>query len=228
MPVCLPDPLELVVEQVARHGVERAERLVHEQDVGLLRERPRQRPRAGACRPRARAAACRRSRQVDQVEQLGARAALVARPARPPSAARSSTLAAAVSHGKSAASWNSSAGPAIDETSPRVGVSSPAIRLSSVVLPQPEAPTTQRTRRRRAADPTRSASGAAVRTPWRPRRGRPIRRPAAGHRRAHRSAPWGAGRSGGAPRRAWWARRVPLSRSRRQGRSPGLPAAGPR
>ena len=33
-----PDPLERVVQQVAGHGVERAERLVHEQDVGVLRQ----------------------------------------------------------------------------------------------------------------------------------------------------------------------------------------------
>ena len=37
-----PDPLELVVEDVAGHGVERAERLVHQQDVGVLGEGPGQ------------------------------------------------------------------------------------------------------------------------------------------------------------------------------------------
>ena len=35
-----PDPLQLVVEQVAGHRVERAERLVHQQDVAVLGERP--------------------------------------------------------------------------------------------------------------------------------------------------------------------------------------------
>ena len=35
-----PQPLELVVEQVAGHGVEGAEGLVHEEDVGLLGEGP--------------------------------------------------------------------------------------------------------------------------------------------------------------------------------------------
>ena len=34
-----PQPLELVVEHVARHGVERPERLVHQEHVGSLRER---------------------------------------------------------------------------------------------------------------------------------------------------------------------------------------------
>ena len=41
-PGLAPEALELVVQHVARHRVERAERLVHEQDVGLLRERARQ------------------------------------------------------------------------------------------------------------------------------------------------------------------------------------------
>ena len=56
-----PECFELVVEQVSGHRVERAERLVHQEDVGALR-RARGRARcAGACRRRARAAACRRS-----------------------------------------------------------------------------------------------------------------------------------------------------------------------
>ena len=37
-----PDPLELVVQDVAGHGVERAEGLVHEQHVGVLGQRPGQ------------------------------------------------------------------------------------------------------------------------------------------------------------------------------------------
>src|SRR3954470_21546308 len=39
----LPDPLELVVEDVAGHRVQRAERLVHEQDLGVAREGPGER-----------------------------------------------------------------------------------------------------------------------------------------------------------------------------------------
>ncbi len=58
-------------------------------------------------------------------------------------AARSgiSTLRAAVSHGNSADSWNISETfrPPV-EISPDVGTSSPAMRFSSVLLPQPEAP----------------------------------------------------------------------------------------
>ncbi len=38
-----PQPLELVVEHVAGHGVERAERLVHQQHVGFLCQRARHR-----------------------------------------------------------------------------------------------------------------------------------------------------------------------------------------
>src|SRR5215212_5371999 len=38
----LPDPLELVVQHVARHGVELPERLVHQEDLGILGERPRE------------------------------------------------------------------------------------------------------------------------------------------------------------------------------------------
>ena len=38
-----PDALDLVVEDIARHRVERSERLVHQQDVDVLRERTRER-----------------------------------------------------------------------------------------------------------------------------------------------------------------------------------------
>ena len=38
-PLLAPQPLDLVVQEVACHRVERAERLVHEQDVGALRQR---------------------------------------------------------------------------------------------------------------------------------------------------------------------------------------------
>ena len=37
-----PEPFGLVVEQVAGHGVEGAEGLVHEEDVGVLGEGPNQ------------------------------------------------------------------------------------------------------------------------------------------------------------------------------------------
>ena len=47
----LPDPFELVVQNVTSHGVERAEGFVHQQDFRVLRECPRQRdPLAHATR----------------------------------------------------------------------------------------------------------------------------------------------------------------------------------
>ena len=52
----------------------------------------------------------------------------------------SSTLASIVNHGKSADSWNISAGRLCTSTTPAVGLSSPATRLRIVDLPQPEAP----------------------------------------------------------------------------------------
>ena len=56
----------------------------------------------------------------------------------------SSMLRRTVSHGNSADSWNISAGrPRFTETVPWVGESRPATMLSSVLLPQPDAPTRQ-------------------------------------------------------------------------------------
>ena len=49
-----------------------------------------------------------------------------------------------LSQGKSADSWNMSAGrPSVTSTEPWVGESRPATMLSSVLLPQPDAPTRQ-------------------------------------------------------------------------------------
>ena len=56
----------------------------------------------------------------------------------------SSMLRSTVSQGNSAASWKSSAGRPSTEIVPLAGRSRPAMRLSSVVLPQPDAPTRQR------------------------------------------------------------------------------------
>ena len=56
-----PEPLELVVQHVAGHGVERAERLVHEEDVGLLRERAGERDALAHAAGELVRAACRRS-----------------------------------------------------------------------------------------------------------------------------------------------------------------------
>src|SRR3954452_19736579 len=67
----LPDPLQLVVEHVARHRVERTERLVHQQDLGVAGERPGEgRPLAHPARELVRLAP-REGRQLDHVEELG-------------------------------------------------------------------------------------------------------------------------------------------------------------
>ena len=120
----LPDPLELVVQHVAGHRVEGAERLVHEQH----RRRPGRgygpgRP-AAACRRTARAAAGCRTRPG-----APGRAAPGPGPRRsasdtPRSRSGRPTLPATVSHGNSAGSWNIRAGvppPATLDACPPVG-----------------------------------------------------------------------------------------------------------
>ena len=70
-PGALPDPLELVVEDVAGHGVEGAERLVHEQHVGVLGQRPGHgHPLAHAAGQLVRALVGEAA-QLDQLQQLG-------------------------------------------------------------------------------------------------------------------------------------------------------------
>ncbi len=77
-----PEPLELVVEHVARHRVERAERLVHEEDVGVLRERAGERDALAHAAGQLVRALLGEAAEVHQVEQLvDARAALGARDA---------------------------------------------------------------------------------------------------------------------------------------------------
>ncbi len=103
-----PDPLELVVEQVAGHGVERAEGLVHQQDVGLLGERPGQRdPLAHAAGQLVGPLASPKPLEVHEVEQLGRPAACARRcAARRAAGAPARRCPRTVSHGNSAASWN--------------------------------------------------------------------------------------------------------------------------
>src|SRR4051812_49327114 len=67
----LPDPLQLVVEHVARHRIERTERLVHQQDLGVAGERPGEgRPLAHAARELVRLAPSER-RELHHVQELG-------------------------------------------------------------------------------------------------------------------------------------------------------------
>ena len=135
------DPLELVVEDVAGDRVERPERLVHQQHVGVLGERPGEGDAlAHAARQLVRTLVGELA-QPHEVEQLE-RALACARPwPTPRSFSGSSTLAAAVRQGSSAASWNMSAVRPSTSIVPDVGSSSPATSESNVDLPQPEAPT---------------------------------------------------------------------------------------
>ena len=78
----------------------------------------------------------------------------------------SSMLAATVSHGKSADSWNIKAGRPATSTVPDVGVSSPATRLRIVDLPQPDVPIRQTNSPRPTSTSTsRSASTTLRREP---------------------------------------------------------------
>ena len=80
--------------------------------------------------------------EVHQLEQLVRPAPGVRLRGTPAQLEASSMLPATVSHGNSAASWNIER--RVDRrrsTVPAVGWSRPATRLSSVLLPQPEAPT---------------------------------------------------------------------------------------
>ena len=82
-----PERLELVVEQVAGHGVERAERLVHEQDVGVLGEGPGQGdPLAHAARQLV-GRACAEAVEVHRRRSSSSARSPASRPAARPAAA---------------------------------------------------------------------------------------------------------------------------------------------
>ena len=120
-PLLGDDPLELVVEDVAGDRVEGAERLVHQQHVGVLGERPGQGDAlAHAARQLVRALVGELA-EAHEVEQLArpARRSAVRDAAAASSAAR--RWPAAVRHGSSADSWNISAVRPSTPTSPAVG-----------------------------------------------------------------------------------------------------------
>ena len=132
--------LELLVEHVAGHRVERAERLVHQQDVGVLGEGPGQR-----------AALAHAARQL--VGTLVGEAAEVHRPTSswstrsrrsalgtPASRIGSSTLAAPSATGTAPTPGTSARPGPARRPCPRSASSSPATRLRIVDLPQPDAP----------------------------------------------------------------------------------------
>ena len=157
-----PHPLELVVEDVAGHGVEGAEGLVHEQDVGVLGQGPGQRHPLAHAAGQLVGPLRRRSRP-------GARGRAARRPARgarpggrPAAAAPARRCGGTVSHGNSAGSWNIRAVRPSTSTRPAVGRSSPATSVSSVDLPQPEAPTRQTNSPARTSSEMRSRASTAL------------------------------------------------------------------
>ena len=137
----LPDPLELVVEDVAGHGVERAEGLVHQQDLGLLREGPRQRhPLAHAARQLV-GLAPREARSSWTISRSSStrccrrRLGHLAQPQRQVDVAlhaQPREQRGLLEHERRVAAGT--------RRCPLVGRSRSATRLSSVDLPQPEAP----------------------------------------------------------------------------------------
>ena len=131
VPVACQTRSSSALQHVAGDGVERRERLVHEQHprpaLGLA-DRPSSRPahgpatRAGACRPTARAAACRPARRAAPATSSSSARSRRSRRPWPASCSASSTLRRAVSHGSSAASWNMNDGRAVPtSTSPIAG-----------------------------------------------------------------------------------------------------------
>ena len=151
---CAHEPHELRPQVARGHLVERGERLVAQQQLGLDRERARDRDAL------AHAAGERVRIVVLVARQARAVRASRAPPARPcrASASRicrpSMTLASAVRHGISRSFWNTmpilprkksksrNGSWPITSTLPEVGSISPAIRLNMVDLPQPVLPST--------------------------------------------------------------------------------------
>src|SRR5215475_4740530 len=78
LPVGLPDALKLDRHFVARDRIQRAERLIHQQDAGVVHERAGKSPRAVACLPTADAAAARRIRRFSPCAAIPALAAGIA------------------------------------------------------------------------------------------------------------------------------------------------------
>ena len=147
----LPDAQQLLVELVAGDLVERAERLVHQQDARPADQRPGDRhalAHAAGKLVRQRVLAAREADQLEQSLRIVEVGAARRRPARPPAAARHSR--SRVRQGSSVASWKTKAKSRSRRacfgrlpstvTRPRVGVTRSATARSSVDLPQPEGP----------------------------------------------------------------------------------------
>ena len=139
----LPDPVQVVVELIARDGVEGGERLIHEQQLELLGERAGQRTALAHAARELMRPVIGEVDQPDHGEQAVDRlVALVGSSLW--MRIGSSTLRRTVSQGSSAGSWNITAGrPSAISIVPEVTLSRPAISESRVDLPHPEAPRMQ-------------------------------------------------------------------------------------
>ena len=141
LPVVAPQRLELVVEDVARHRVERPERFVHQQHLRVLRERAGQRAAlAHAARELVRALL----REVGEVHHLEQLLAAVA-PALARRAAELQRELDVAAHREPREQrrfleHRARCGWPVRPLAPTSACRDPATRLSSVLLPQPDAP----------------------------------------------------------------------------------------
>ena len=145
LPPQLEDQLLLLL---ARERVERAERLVHQHHFGIARERAREADAllhaAGDLIDRS----VRELLEADRRELRRARSACARAFATPRIRSPNSTFSTTTSHGISACFWNttprSAPGPVTGWPSSRISPDengmNPAMHESSVVLPQPDAP----------------------------------------------------------------------------------------
>ena len=90
---------------LAGQRIERAERLVHQQDVGIVHQRAADCQRAAACRPTVRAATCPRSRRDRPASAGRARGRRCRASTRFIMPSGNSTLSRTLAHGSSVGAW---------------------------------------------------------------------------------------------------------------------------
>ena len=105
-PALRADPHQLGLHPLARHLVERAERLVHEQQAAAAPRATARSRRAAACRRTAGAGSARRSRRARRARAAPAPAPPARALPTPCSSSGSSTFAVTVRHGSRPACWN--------------------------------------------------------------------------------------------------------------------------
>src|SRR5207302_10352308 len=143
-----PDALQLEVHGLARHRVERAERLVHQQQRGVVDQRAGQRHALPHASRQLVRILVLESGEADQRQEL-ARASTIRRPVESKHNDGSITLSSTVRHGSSTGSWNTiptlRLGPLMrrpsSSTLPDEAERRPPRMRSNVVFPQPEGPT---------------------------------------------------------------------------------------